>query len=279
MPSIWTVFAGLIVSGMVAACSILPSLPSDEYDRVTLPVHEIVLRSACELQAAFNSIPLSEYKRFDPRKWLVSVTLWPKVDTEITPGFALTRLVPTTPKAPTLTTLSVGPATQLDGKGERVGIVVYSYKSAKLMTDKEMDCTPATPSMNALAQHLGVGEWLRRTIAAAEGVNSAKVDKPQFNSDITIKFSATGGYSFVFPAGSEGATLFGSYALDEQLNIAMTEIAATTKTVTAVTLPVGEKFTPSDIQKYTVSTVTTSAQSQMDLLQLQQAIQNIQPRP
>jgi hypothetical protein len=182
--------------------------------------------------------------------------------------------VPTTPKATTLTTFSVGasPGTQLDAKGERLGVVVYSYKSAALMDDKSLDCTPSTPSMNALAQYLGVGEWLRRTVATTDGVNSAKVYKPQFNSDITIKFSASGGYSFAFPAGSQGATLSGRYALDEQLNIAMT--AVTTKSAVAITLPIGEKFSDRDIQKYTSSSVQ-SAQSQVDLLQIQQAVTSV----
>lgn len=279
MRSFGNAFAGAIVSVLVAACSALPSLPPD--DPLSLPVHEIVLRSACELQDALNSIPKSDYKRFDPTKWLINATLQPKVDTEVSPAFSLSRLVPATPKAPTLTTISTGgsPGTSIDYKGERLGSFVYSYKSASLMKDKNLDCTVSTPSMNALAQYLGVGEWLRRNIAATEGVNSAKLDKPQFNSDITIKFSASGGYSFAFPAGGQGATLFGSYAVDEQLNIAMTAVTTTTKTVTAVTLPAGENFPGVKIQQYKTSTVTTTAQSQMDLLQIQQAITSTTPRP
>lgn len=271
--------AGAAVSVQVAACSALPSLPPD--DPISLPVHEIVLRSACELQDALNSIPKSDYKRFDPTKWLISATLQPKVDTEISPAFSLSRLVPANAKASTLTTISSGgsPGTSVDYKGERLGSFVYTYKSASLMKDKSLDCIVSTPSMNALAQYLGVGDWLRRNIAATDGVNSAKLDKPQFNSDITIKFSASGGYSFAFPAGGQGATLFGSYAVDEQLNIAMTSTTTTTKTVIAVTLPLGEKFSPNElVQKYTASTVT-SAQNQMDLLQIQQAITSTAPRP
>ena len=122
----------------------------------------------------------------------------------------------------------------------------------------------------------GVGEWLRCKIAATEGVNSAKLDKPQFNSDITIKFSASGGYSFAFPAGWQGAdALFGSLRPSyEQLNIAMTAVTmTTTKTVTAVTSPASARhFAGVKIQQYKTSTVTTTAQSQMDLLQIQQAI-------
>jgi len=268
--------AGALVSVQVAACSVLPNLPSDEYDRVSLPVHEIVLRSACELQDAFNSLTEDQYKQFKPRNWLISVTLQPKVDTEITPGFGLTRVVPTTPKAPTLTTYTIGgsPGTFIDGKGERLGSVVYSYKSADLMDDKNLDCTPRTPSMNALAQHLGVGEWLRRTVAATNGVKSAKVDKPTFNSDITIKFSASGGYSFAFPAGTDTATLSASYALDEQLNIAMTP--STSTKIVAITLPTGENFKdPGSKQTYVISSVQ-SAQSRMDLLQIEQAIISVQ---
>jgi hypothetical protein len=276
--SLWRLLIGIMASGLSAACSFLPDLPP-ESDQVGLPVQEIVLRSACELRDALNSIPRYEYKHFDPTKWLIAVTLQPKVDTEITPGFGVTRVIPTTPKAPTITTLSAGasPGTFFDGKGERLGAVVYNYKSAALMKDNKLDCTPSTPSMNALAQHLGVAEWLRRTIVATEGVDSATIDKPQFNSDITIKFAASGGYSFAFPAGTNTLSLSGSYALDEQLNIAMTKV--TTSTIVAITLPVGEDFrNPKNKQTIVTSTVQ-SAQTQMDILQLQQAVTSTQPRP
>jgi|SRR5580704_12644703 hypothetical protein len=277
MRSLPRLLVGVTASGLVSACAVLPSLPPEA--ELGLPVQEIVLRSACELRDAFNAIPKSEYKHFNPTKWLIAVTLQPKVDTEITPGLGLSRVIPTTPKAPTVTTLSLGaaPGTFFDGKGERLGAVVYNYKSDALMKDYKLDCTPSTPSMNALANHLGVGDWLRRFIIATHGVDSATIDKPQFNSDITVKFAASGGYSFVFPAGTNSLSLSGSYAIDEQLNIAMTKV--TTSTVVAITLPVGEDFlNPKNRQTFVTSTVQ-SAQTQMDILQLQQAITSTQPRP
>jgi hypothetical protein len=72
---------------LTGGCAILPDLPPDW----ALPVQEIVLHTACELQFALNTLErVSDPKRFDPTNWTIKVTLNPKVDADIQPGAGLT---------------------------------------------------------------------------------------------------------------------------------------------------------------------------------------------
>jgi hypothetical protein len=276
MRSLCSGLSALAVSIFISACSVLPDMPPD----FALPVHEILLHSSCELQDAFKSLTAPEFNRFKPRQWLINMSLTPKVDTEITPGIGWIRKSPTTLNPARLTTWTIGaaPGIQFDGKGERTGTVYYTYKSSALMDDKSLDCTRSTPSINALAQHLGVGEWLRRTATAVSVAKSVNIDKPSYNSDITIKFSGSGSYTYLFTPGTDLASLAASYSLDEQLNISMTPIAETKK-LKVVTLPVGENFKGPKEQQVITSVTTQSAQSRLDLIQIEQAIKSLQPRP
>jgi hypothetical protein len=140
------------------------------------------------------------------------------------------------------------------------------------MRDKVLQCPPPIPSLHVLAQHLGVEAWLRRTAEAMTIASSANIDKPTYNTEITIKFAANGSYTFTFPPGTDLATFGGSYILDEQLNISMAPIS---KKISVVTLPVGQTFGADAI----TSTQEQAAQSRLDLIQLEQAIRSIQSRP
>lgn len=68
-----------VVSVAMSACSIVPPMPPD----FALPMQEILLRTACELQEALISLDTPEYRRFKPHLWSISVQLLPRVDTGV----------------------------------------------------------------------------------------------------------------------------------------------------------------------------------------------------
>jgi hypothetical protein len=129
-----------------------------------------------------------------------------------------------------------------------------------------------------LAQHLGVGAWLKRTADALNSAPNAELAKPSYNTDITIKFGGSGSYTYSFAHGIDLASLSGSYELDEQLNISIAAIPEK-KTIQAVTLPDGERF--NGLGKRGGSPVRSiadidAAKNTINFMQLEQAISKIQ---
>jgi len=256
----------------LGGCAVLADIPPD----FALPVQEIMSQTACELKDAFNSLEHSPYaKRFKPKQWLVTVALAPKTDTDLNAGVGGTRKAPYVGNPVAFVSWAIpAPGIQLDDKSERSSGVNFNFTSGKLMADKTLQCPPATPSAHALAQHLGVGEWLRRTAKALSVASSASIDKPIYDTDITIKFSGSGSYTYTFAPGTDLASFGGSYSLDEQLNISMAPIADK-HTITVVSLPDwqgGATSIPSTVQ-------VQAAQSRLDIIQLQQAIQSLKSSP
>jgi len=259
------------VTSFFAACAIVPDLPPD----LTFPMREILLNTACELQAALRTYDAPQFSRFHARKWLITVALNPKTDLDITPGFGLTRKVPTAANAIRSTNWAINsPGIQLDTKTERSGGVGFIFKSPALIDDTTLPCEYASPSYHALSQHLGIREWLGRLVDAMYVTGTAELDKPTYDTDITIKFSANGAYTFTFPAGTDLASLSGSYTVDEQLNITFAPLN-TTPPFKAVTLPRGGKgFVPNGAIPE-ASTAVQDAQVRTDLIRIEQAIRKL----
>jgi hypothetical protein len=138
-----------------------------------------------------------------------------------------------------------------------------------------LDCKNQSQTYQDLAR-LGVGKWLQRTVRDASVAPMAKIDKPTFSTDITIKFSGSGGYSYAFPFGSDTASISGSYQVDEILGILMTPLASPSRSFEIVTLPVGEDFTKRTALVPRASTVSTlqEAKSRLDVIQLDQSFRN-----
>jgi hypothetical protein len=252
-------------------CSLVPDIPPD----FALPVQEILAQTACELQTSFNTLQDSPYRsRFKPGQWLVTVALTPKADIDVNAGGGWTRKSPYIGSPVRFASWAINsPGILLDDKGERSSGINFNFSSNKLMADKTLICPPPTSSAHVLAQHLGVGEWLLRTAQALSVASSASVDKPLFDTDITIKLSGNGTYTYTFPPGTDIVTFGGSYSVDEQLNIIM--VPTTPKQVIrAVTLPIqqGQTSVQSTVQ-------LESAQSRLDIIQLQQAIQSLRANP
>lgn len=267
--------SGTVLALVLGGCAIAPDLPPD----VALPIQEILQHTSCELQHAFRTLASDPiYARFKPGQWLVTISLTPKVDTDANASAGFTRKNPFVGNPIRFVTWSFsGPGLQADVKGERTGGVNFTFKSNELMKDKILLC-PASPSTHALAQHLGVGEWLVRTASAINIASSADIDKPTYDTDITIKFNGNGSYIYTFPAGTDLAAFGGSYSLDEQLNISMAPIAPK-QTLVVVSLPAGQDLKkdgtpPNQVLTSTVS--VQSAQQRLDIIQLQQELRRLQ---
>ncbi|MEA2886080.1 MAG: hypothetical protein QOD11_440 [Bradyrhizobium sp.] len=252
---------------VLGGCAIIPDVPPD----FALPVHAILAQTACELQRAFIILDKApELKRFKAKQWLVTVSLSPKTDTSVTLSGGLSRKSLDNPVRFTTWAMS-GPGAQIDDKASRTSGINYNFKSAELMVDKALRCPPDFPSVHVLAQHLGVGEWLHRTASAMEVASSVTIDKPIYNTEITIKLSANGTYTYTFPPGTNLAAFGGGYTLDEQLNINMAPIADKQE-LSVTSLPVGQQF-----RAPVNSTVQVeSAQNRLDLLGIEQAIRKLQ---
>jgi hypothetical protein len=255
---------------VLTSCAAIPDQPDD----YTLPIREILQRTACELRTALQDLK-NAGPQFNPNEWLINITLTPKIDTDVNAGLGITSKSSSLAGAKFLSTITLGvsPAGQIDAKGSRSGAVTYAIKSADLIR-KPLDCENPAPTYQALAR-MGVGEWLRRTVRDARGAPAAKIDKPTFSTDVTIKFTGSGGYSYSFPFGSDAFSASGSYQIDAILGILMTPLTPA-KTFEVVTLPVGEDFTkrtailPAASRAWSVE----SAASRLDVIQLDQTIRN-----
>ena len=201
----------MALAALFGGCSFAPDIPPD----FALPVRDILAQTACELQASFIYLDsYGEFAKFNPKQWLVTINIAPKVDTDLNGGLGGTRVSPYIGKPIRYTTWNIsGPGLQLDGKGERSSAINFTFTSSKLMADSSLQCPPS-PSIHALHKS-------RRRVFLSEPRQLdhrglANIDKPVYNTDITVKFSANGTYTYTFLPGTDVASLGGSYTLDEK---------------------------------------------------------------
>src|SRR5262245_53104218 len=116
----------------------MPDVPPD----LTFPMREILANTACELQSKLRELSDKRYARFKADSWLITVSLQPKTDYQITPAVGFTRKVPTHLANPVrITTWTVNsPGAQLDAKTERSSGVAFVFKSPALMKDTSLIC-------------------------------------------------------------------------------------------------------------------------------------------
>ena len=263
-----TAFHGLCTALLVAflgACAVVPDIPPD----FALPVRAILAQTTCELRDAFLVLDQTpEFKAFKAKQWLVTIAILPKATVDLSASGGLTRKSLDNPTRFTTWALS-GPGAQLDDKGIRSSGINYNFKSGKLMAERTLRCPPDYPSIHVLARHLGVGEWLFRSAQAQTVSQSLSADKPVYNSEITITFSANGSYTYTFPPGTNLASFNGSYSLDEQLNISMAPIDDIQKIVVN-SLPSSSQYTKPVLRPVEV----VSPQIRLDLQGVETAIRN-----
>jgi hypothetical protein len=239
--------SSLVIAGgcFIAGCSVIPPVPDD----FSLPVREILQHSACELRYAFIELSKPEYASFKASKWLVAIKLSPKLDSEINGGLGATG------KSTTLSGVkyfnswafgSVGaPGAAVDAKGTRNVSITFKTSSKDLLSNpkNQLICPVESPRQHLLTQHLGIGEWLVRLVQAKDiAVGSlASLDTPTYSSEIFVKFSGNGSFTYTFPFGTALGALSGSYDMDEILEITLSP-ASGGGTISVQTLPKGGKF-------------------------------------
>jgi hypothetical protein len=221
-----------------AGCAVMPDLPPDW----ALPMQEILLHSACELQGALRGLD-GRTKNFDAKGWTIKVTLNPKVDADIQPGVGLTRRMPVATNVPRFGNFVVGSGNGLtmDMKGNRTGSVDFKFESAALIQDNNLPCAYETPSYHSLTKNLAIREWLYRA-ADAMILTDSSMENPSFSAQVFIKFNGAGSYTYTFPPGTDLVTLSGFFQLDENLNITFSPKPKVAAKFKAVSLPHGGEY-------------------------------------
>lgn len=207
----------------VSDCATPPGMPPD----FLLPVQQIVLHTTCELRFALRDIA-DTHPSFLKNEWAIAITLTPKIDTEAALKAGLTGKSTSLTK-PIFDTWSVGnaPGAEYDMKGHTDGMASYNLTSTVLL-DKHhkypLECDTASTAYNALTRYLGIRDWLERTAAAGEGGigKMTHLDKPTYNSEITITMDGSGTFTYNYPFGTDFLGALGSYKLDESVAIAFT---------------------------------------------------------
>jgi hypothetical protein len=244
-------------------------------------MRELLSHAACELQYALRWLSQNvDRERFDANGWTIKVALQPKAEADIVPGGGLTRRPPPAQGVTRFVTwvLGGGPGVQLDLKGTRSSGVDFAFESSELIKDTRLVCEPHSPSYHVLARHLGVGEWLYRSVEAMLVTGSASIDKPSYSSIIFVKFGGNGSHTFTFPGGTDLWNLGGYYLVEQQLNIFFVA-KPRTKHFTVVTLPKGgQGFEPNRPTPLIYSPAVLAVETRSDLAQIEQAIRNLQLR-
>jgi len=253
----------------------MPDLPPDW----ALPARDVLLHSSCELQTALRELDhRTPPKVFNARNWSIRISLNPKVDADIAPGLGLTRRVPTRASAVRFSNWVLGGSNGAtdEMRGERTGNLDFVFDSAELIDDNRLPCDPEKISAHSLTKSIGIEEWLVRVVDAAY-VTGSTIDKPSFSSEVFMKFSGSGSYTYTFPPGTDLATLSGYYQLDEILNINLTAKPKVDK-IQLVTLPVGGPGSHGNNSQAPVpSTTSVIIEQRSDLQQIEQAIRNLRP--
>jgi hypothetical protein len=231
-------------STLIGGCTIIPQVPDD----FRLPVREILQHSACELRDAFIELSKPAYASFKASKWLIAIKLAPKLDSEISGGIGATGKSTTLAGAQYFNNWALGsigaPGAAFDTKGTRNASVTFKMTSKDLLNLKNhLICPVDSPRQHALTEHLGIGEWLVQLVQAKNyAVGSlASLETPTYSSEILVKFSGNGNFTYTFPFGTNFASLSGSYDWDETLDITLSP-AGGGGTIVVQTLPVGGNF-------------------------------------
>lgn len=251
----------------------MPDLPPDW----ALPMQEILLHTACELQSSLRIMAAADdQSSFNPRDWLITVTLNPKVDADIQPGAGLVRRNPATVGAKRFGSLVLGSGTGItaDFRGQRTGSVDFSFDSSKLIDDKALHCDRESSSYHSLTQTLGIADWFDRAVAASRA-SSSKMQNPKFSAQVFIKFGGGNSYTYNMPMGNNLLSLSGYYQLDENLNIVFSSKPKVAEIFQVTTLPgVPKQIAPNSARVPAQATITVLEQQELSLQQIRQQLQN-----
>ena len=209
----------------IGGCVGVPELPNE----TMFPVEEILHGAVCDLQEGFTAV--ANNKKFMAAKWLASIKLAPKTDTDLSGSIGGTRKSSSLPNRTRLITWTFGtPGLQADVKGTNNADVTYEVKSESLIVTKGDPnlCLSRGRHERELRNHLGAANWLRRTASAM--TNRASVfdmHAATYTVDIVVRFTGNGGYSYLFPGGTDVAAVSGWHEIDKNLNISIAPLTVT----------------------------------------------------
>lgn len=266
--------AATALAALVSGCLGVPSLP----DEREVPVQEIVASTICELRGTFVRLSdKSVHRGFKADEWGISLQLTPRVDTDLSLKLGMTRKSTLNSKALSFLTFTLGtqPGAEVDIRGRRDGSVTFVLHSSELVRrndDLDGMCAGRDRSMHALAQYHGIYEWWTRLIVQdAALAQITRLDKPAFNSNITVKFDiGNAGTTWFIPRGTTSFTVFGLRTVDLTLSLAF---ARDPKRPRVVTLPEGGlKQEGAAVRRDPVS---PEAQQRLDSIQQENILRNL----
>ncbi|WMT76313.1 hypothetical protein [Bradyrhizobium sp. Ash2021] len=263
--------ASLCAAAAMGGCAQVPGMPGN----FMLPVREIVAHAVCELRFALQDAKIY-HPSFLAHPWAISITVTPKVDSEVSLRAGLTGKSSSV-SVPFFNTwvAGAGPGAEYDMKGHTDGGVSYIVKSGQLLDDSKypLPCRRDSASYHALASNLGIYDWLSRTAAAAEGDISklTKIDKPSYNSQIVATWDGSGSFTYNQPFGTDFLGAMGSYKIDESVAILFTAEDNPPRRPIR-TLPGGTPYSSVNAGPG----VSAATQNRLDILGLQQSIVNLE---
>jgi hypothetical protein len=283
---IYSFLAAGLAGVSVAACSAIPEFPTD----FQYPIQEILRYAVCELRDAYVDLnDKQHYPYFHAENYSIKVALNPKVDAEADLKAGLTGK--STSLAKRYSNSWIGgafagagaPGAGLDIKGHQDGTASFIIKSASLISkDLVLECDRNwSPAKHALTQNLGIRSWLLRSSSAGQlpGIHTvADVDSHIFGAEIFVKFDAAGQFTYLFPLGTDFASVGGQYSTDEFLTITITSDPPK-QPIRVQTIP-GTLETGQHISRAEPASrfVSPDARTRLELLQLQQTLGNLQVR-
>jgi hypothetical protein len=271
------VFSISLTAVFLSGCITAPELPGE----TVFPVEEILRTATCDLQNGFKHV--SDNKEFKPDLWLVSVKLAPKAFTDLYGNVGGTRKSVAS-GLPMITWTLGTPGANLDIKGTQSGDATFEFKSATLLqaAASNFSCNNATKETRELREKMGIGDWLERTSSAMAGDRRInRMNGLTYTTDLTVRFSANGTYSYVFAKGSDLAGIGGWYEIQKTLTISMAPIIVPYRPL--VSLPNNPKndgeFGPprAAVPGRDLDAAIERARQQNEFNFLQQSIQGIRP--
>jgi len=271
----------------MGACTAIPEIASDyEY-----PSQEILRYAVCELRDAYTELDDKRlYPHFHAQNYSIKIALQPKVDREFSARVGMTGKSTNLTKRYSDSWIGGAfpgggaPGAGVTVRGHQDGTVGFVIKSVNLLAKTfVMNCdTDWSPAKHALAQNLGIRSWLLRSTLAAQPHDIQKVtdvDSHSFQAEIYVKFDGAGQFTYLFPLGTDYASLGAQNYTDQFLTITIT-YDPPKKPIRVQTIPgtLSEGGEFKSIAAASPRAVSPDARTRLDLLQLQQTLGNLQVR-
>ena len=257
----------------VSGCSAVPNLPRER----DFPVQEIITNTVCELRNAFHVLSNKHlYPAFQADEWAGSISLVPKVDTDLNSSFGLTGK-DTLVAALRFWSWAGSPLVAVDIRGHTDASATYAFHTSNLLkANKQLDETCLVSDWDRSSAHrAGILEWWERAVPTKGNAfgNLVPMDKQGFTREVIVKFSAgtaSATYTVMPHTFTFGASAY--YQRDLTLSFAFTPDPKKFRTK-VVTLPEGGLFR--EIKGVDKGPVSPGALMRLDAIQTDNILRNL----